>query len=122
MLLKNPNKISGDSHTPFSQKLQLALALALPGLALVATAGILAGMPAVGLTLVALLLFLFYGSALPLVTRCLKQDSAVALVAPLLITCRAVCLAWGLTKGGWEMVRPGGLFRIREYSRNLSNS
>jgi len=91
-LLKNPNKIAGDSHTPTTLKIQVLLAAAfLPGLAAVLCpwgwllpVGIAAG---------------FGLSTLPLWIRCMAADPAVGALAPLFIACRAVGLTSGLCAG-----------------------
>jgi GT2 family glycosyltransferase len=93
VVLKNPNKLAGDDHTPLSQKLQVGLALVWP-LSLPALAWWPWGLAApVGLAT------LFAASSIGLTARCFRRDKPVALIAPLLIALRAGCLAWGMVAG-----------------------
>jgi hypothetical protein len=93
VVLKNPNKLAGDDHTPLSQKAQVGLAALLP-LSLPALAAWPWGLAAPGAVLAAFAL-----SAVPLTLRCLRRDWPVAMVAPLLISIRAGALAWGMAAG-----------------------
>lgn len=88
-----PDKVRGDSHTPRILWVQLVLAaliLACLPVALVIAAGrwILAA------TCVAFLV-----TTLPFVLRCLRTDTPVALLAPLLLWLRATALGLGLAHG-----------------------
>ena len=92
-MIKNSNKITGDSHTPFSLKLQVLLtATLIPCFVLLA-------LNAWGVLVPIGFMVLFMLSAIPLTVRCLSHDKAVGLVAPIFISCRAIGLTLGLAKG-----------------------
>ncbi len=97
-LHKNRSKAMGDSHTPRTLKLQIALtAIFIPSLG-----ALLVGPPGL---LLPLAVFSIYGASMvPLCLRCIKKDVAVGLAAPLFITCRSIGLTTGLIRG---MVRFG---------------
>jgi lipopolysaccharide/colanic/teichoic acid biosynthesis glycosyltransferase/glycosyltransferase involved in cell wall biosynthesis len=93
LLRWHPEKALGDSHTPFTQRLQLGL-LALAGLSL---AGALAW-PLLGWAgLAALVVFLL--SAVPFLVKVARRDAPVLTVAPLMLLVRAGALGAGLCAG-----------------------
>jgi GT2 family glycosyltransferase len=92
-LIANPSKIAGDSHTPQTLKMQIALVGLLP-LSLAA----LAAWPW-GLVAPAGVMGIFLLTAVPLTLRCLRRDWPVGLAAPAFIAIRAAALATGLLKG-----------------------
>ena len=90
---KHPGKLWSDSHTPPSLKVQVALC-PVAGLALLGWPA----WPALGPVFwVALALFAL--STVPLEMNILRRDRALALVAPVLLTCRAASLGAGLALG-----------------------
>lgn len=93
VLIKHPAKMRGDSHTPLTLKLQVALAAALLPSLVVLIAG------PVGLVLPAAILAALGLSTIPLTLRCLRRDPRLAIVAPLIIAGRAAALAAGLACG-----------------------
>jgi glycosyltransferase involved in cell wall biosynthesis len=91
-LRKNPNKITGDTHTPLTLKAQVLLAiLFLPSLA----AFVLGPW---GLLAPAVVAAIFVVTAIPLTLRCFRHNPAVGLVAPFFVFLRAAGLSCGLMK------------------------
>jgi lipopolysaccharide/colanic/teichoic acid biosynthesis glycosyltransferase/GT2 family glycosyltransferase len=97
-----PEKTWADSHTPASQRVQMAC-LGLLGLGIAGGAlGLLTALAwlATPAWLAALAgLLVFFISALPFLARVWSRDRAVAAVAPLLLLCRAAALSAGLLAG-----------------------
>ncbi|WP_200343869.1 glycosyltransferase [Halochromatium glycolicum] len=106
VLAKNPNKASGDSHTPITLKIQILLAAAFLPLSALALL-----IPSASLVLFALV-FTFFASSVPLTLRCLRADPLVGLFAPLFIVCRAGSLAWGLARGTLKRISGDPRFRV----------
>jgi len=93
MLRWLPEKILSDSHTPASQRLQIALLTLSLGLALSALAFpilLLAGLASAAA---------FFASALQFLGNIRARDPQVLLVAPLLLVLRAAALGAGLVMG-----------------------
>jgi tetratricopeptide (TPR) repeat protein len=88
-----PARAVEDTHTPQTQKLQV---IALP-LSLLALASAVVWPPALTLFLVTFVLF--WLSALPLITRALRQDICLGMVTALLVPLRAGAIASGLATG-----------------------
>ena len=98
-LIKNPNKISGDSHTPTSLKIQISAIFLFIGASLffipffmIINVRIFAMLLLIGITA-----FLF--TTLPLTLRCFFRAPHLFPAAPLFITLRAIGLTTGLAKG-----------------------
>lgn len=89
----HPNKLARDTHTPLSQRIQLALFYLTILLCLPVAAGALSpGWPAgAALALTA--------TTLPFAWRAARKDWAVALVSPLLLWARATALGMGFAFG-----------------------
>jgi len=93
LLRWHPEKALGDSHTPFSERAQVAL------LGLMGAAGAL-GLAWHGLWWVAVAgLALFFASAAPLFVKLWQRDRPVLIPAPLLLAVRAGALGLGLAAG-----------------------
>lgn len=95
-MIKNPNMITGTSDTPWTQKAQLLL-----------TAGFLPSCAALafwpwGVLMPLAVSAAFVVTAFPLTFRCFSRYRTVGLAAPFFITCRAIGLTTGLTKGVWD--------------------
>lgn len=102
---KNPNKISGDSHTPLSLKLQILLTAMLPW-------GIVAlAFPPWGHGALVVILSSYLLTAFPLVARCARTHPGVAAAAPLLIACRSSALTLGLAQGSLRKLLGDERFR-----------
>lgn len=93
VLKKNPDRVSGDSHTPLTLRLQIVLAAALVPSLLFLLAG------PYGALVPLILSALFLLTTLPLVMRCLRRDPAVGVLSPFFIMCRAGGLTMGLARG-----------------------
>jgi len=93
LLRRHPEKTFKDSHTPISQRLQIAL-LGAAGIAL-ALSGLIPG--ALAASIVPLAAFAL--SSLPFLAFILKHDPAVVVIAPLLLVARAAVLGAGLAAG-----------------------
>lgn len=93
LLAKHPDRTRGDTHTPKSLQAQVALGLLfLPVLVLALLRWIPWWVP-VGLATV------YLGSLVPFTVGALRSDPRVALLSPLMITCRSVALGIGLLAG-----------------------
>lgn len=102
VLRLHPQKAVRDTHTPQMLKLQmLVIAAALPVLALGAIAGLL--LPAALLMLLALAVVYT-----PFTLAAWCKDRAVALIAPFMLTVRALALGLGLLLGMIDALRQGG--------------
>jgi lipopolysaccharide/colanic/teichoic acid biosynthesis glycosyltransferase/GT2 family glycosyltransferase len=99
LLRWHPEKALGDSHTPFTQRLQLVL-LALAGLGL---AGGWAGVPLGWASLAALAVFLL--STVPFLAKVARRDAPVLAIAPLMLFVRAGALGFGLCAGAVGLLR-----------------
>lgn len=98
VLKKNPNRVSGDSHTPLTLRLQILLLAALVPSLLFLVAGLYGALVPLALTV------LFLLTTLPLVVRCLRRDPAVGVLSPLFIMCRAGGLTMGLARGALDHI------------------
>ena len=94
LLRRHPEKMLKDSHTPVSQRLQIAL-LGAAGIAL----GLSWLSPAVGMVCLGLSL-LFALTTIPFLVFVHKNDSPILLAAPILLVARALALGAGLLVGG----------------------
>ncbi len=93
LLRRHPEKMLKDSHTPLSQRAQIAL-LGGAGIALAL------GWLHPALVAAALILFaLFLISAFPFLSFIARHDTPVLIAAPLLLTVRTVALGLGLVAG-----------------------
>ncbi len=93
LLRRHPEKVFKDSHTPLSQRLQIAL-LGGAGIALA-----LGWLSPVWVAISLSLLFLFCLSALPLLAFILRNDPPVLIAAPVMLAARAAALGAGLAAG-----------------------
>jgi lipopolysaccharide/colanic/teichoic acid biosynthesis glycosyltransferase len=93
LLRWHPEKALGDSHTPVSQRAQMALM----ALAVAAVLGSLVWRPMLWATGGSLVLFI--ASALPFFAKLWRRDRPVMMVAPLMLLGRAGALAAGLAAG-----------------------
>jgi lipopolysaccharide/colanic/teichoic acid biosynthesis glycosyltransferase len=93
MLRWLPERVLGDSHTPLSERLQIALL----GLALLFGAAGLLWPPGLWLALGTLVVFLV--SALPFLGLIARSDPVVLVLAPVLLLVRAAALGLGLVCG-----------------------
>lgn len=93
LVRQHPGKIKNDSHTPQAIKVQMGLL----ALALIASAasGLIGALfvPALAVWLALML------SMLPLLSKIARRDPAIVLIAPLLISVRALALGLGLSAG-----------------------
>ncbi len=98
-LIMNPDKISGDSHTPTTLKVQIMAIFLFLGAALFSIPFFMI----IGIRIFAMLLLMgitaFLITTTPLTLRCFFRDPYVFPVAPLFIILRAAGLATGLAKG-----------------------
>jgi glycosyltransferase involved in cell wall biosynthesis len=102
LLVKNPRRAVGDSHTPHTLKMQILLAAAFLPACLAAAIG------GWGFSLPAGIALAFAGTTLPLTARCAACDPAVGLLAPAFIACRAAGLTAGLLAGLVRTAARGG--------------
>lgn len=93
LLPRHPEKTFKDSHTPISQRLQIAL-LGAAGIAL-ALSWLIPGALAASIVLLAA----FAVFSLPFLAFILKHDPAVVIIAPVLLVIRAAALGAGLAAG-----------------------
>ncbi len=93
LLRRHPDKAVRDSHTPQVIKVQIGLLAGSLGLTLAASFAPVLSAVAIGAWL---LLFL---TMLPLLTKIMRRDPAVLLIAPLMIVLRAFGLGTGLAMG-----------------------
>lgn len=93
LLRRHPEKMLKDSHTPLSQRAQIAL-LGTAGIALA-----LGWLHPAFLVASLILLLLFIASAFPFLSFIARHDSSVLIAAPLLLVVRAVALGLGLVAG-----------------------
>ncbi|MCP4109526.1 MAG: glycosyltransferase [Desulfobacteraceae bacterium] len=93
LLAKNPNKITGDSHTPASLKMQVLLT------GILFFSLIFLVISPWGFVWLLIIATIFLVTMMPLVIRCLLRDPCVGMLAPLFIICRSVGLTAGLIKG-----------------------
>ena len=93
LLRRHPEKALGDSHTPPSQRWQIAL------LALAGMGAILSGSSPIFFALSLIGLMAFALSAIPFIMFIARYDRPVVLTAPLLLLTRATALGAGLVIG-----------------------
>ncbi len=93
LISKNPNKATGDSHTPLTLKLQLFL------IPLIIFTAILCPLADVFGFASAMFLMVFMLSTAPLSARALERSFALGLTAPFFISLRAMSLSAGLARG-----------------------
>jgi GT2 family glycosyltransferase len=102
LLRRHPGRALRDSHTPFSQRLQVGLVLPAVALSLAALSSARLAGPGWVLWCV------FWVSTVPLLLKVARRDPAVLLVAPLALAGRALAQAGGLAAGlvhgvgGWK--------------------
>lgn len=93
IVLTHPNKLARDTHTPLSQRVELALFYLTVLLALAAAMGVVSfwwpAASALALT----------ATTLPFAWRAARKDAAVGLAAPLLLWVRAAALGMGFALG-----------------------
>lgn len=93
-LKRNPEKTTGDSHTPQTLKMQILLSASfLPSFAL-------PEIPETGISGPLAIVIFFLLTTLPLTGRALRKDFRVGLSAPFYISLRAFSLLIGLMLGG----------------------
>ena len=98
----HPDKAVRDTHTPASLKIQMgAVAIALPLILLGALVHLI--LPAL-LVVFALLAVVFA----PFTLKAWRRDRSVAIIAPFMLTVRAIALGSGLALGLWDAARRGG--------------
>jgi GT2 family glycosyltransferase len=116
VLRLHPQKAVHDTHTPALLKVQMGLlAISLP----VICVGALSGMGAWALPLMAAVLGLSYA---PFTGKAWRKDKAIAAVAPLMLTVRAVALGTGLLRGLWDSWRKSGALGERLPGRTQERS
>ncbi len=98
LLLKHPEKVVADSHTPQTLKIQMLIACII-----IATAIILAAF-GVGLWLILASMLIYLVLDLPLVSASVKKDPLPALLAPVYTFVRSVALGAGMLKGLLDFV------------------
>ena len=92
---RHPSKLRGDAHTPQVAKLQMVIVALLALCGLLGVTRSLRGVWRLMLVLVGVHL----ATTLPFARRAYHEDRAIGLVAPLLVTVRAVSLAAGAIAG-----------------------
>ena len=110
LLRRHPEKVFGDSHTPPSQRWQIAL-LGLAGLG-----AMLGGSSPIFFALSLLGLIAFALSAIPFMIFIARYDRLVLLAAPLLLLTRAAALGAGLMMGflGVRRLGTSGVLSMRQ--------